>query len=438
MTARFVLEEQSPASAGFSAERLARLDAAMTGLVEGGAFAGMVTLLARRGQVVSYKAHGKQDLETGVPMARDTIFRCASMTKPVTGVAMMILYEEGKWRPEDPLHLHIPEFRDLKVWSGDDEAGRPILERPRHPPTVGELMSHTAGFSYGFPPATNPVDKAYNEAGLFRAAPGGRAAAKDLREFIERLAKIPLLYQPGSRWVYSVSVDIQGYLVEKLSGQTLPAFFRERIFAPLGMADSGFSLPEAKLPRLATTYMGDAAGGKLVPQPLPGDITAEPSLPSGGGGLVSTAPDYARFAQMLVNGGMLDGARILAPSSVRLMSANHLGEGLLASDGYAPARPNGLRMTDPVKTPDAFGVAFFRVRPGIGFGYDVSVIYDPERAGRTVGKGTYHWDGAYGTWFWVDPTHEVIFVGMIQRPDLQNIPNVQELTRTLVYQALEA
>jgi CubicO group peptidase (beta-lactamase class C family) len=422
----------APEAAGFSAERLQRLDAAMAGLVRDRQFAGMVTVLSRHGQIVEVRAYGDRNIERNAPMQPDTIVWCASMTKPVTAVAMMILYEEGKWRPEDPIAKFIPEFANLKVFAGFDKDGKPILEAPVHPPTMGELMSQTAGFTYGIMAQVNPVDKMYADADL-RASP-------TLQVFIDRLAKLPLLYQPGSRWVYSFSVDIQGYLVEKLSGQSLPDFARQRIFTPLGMTDTDFYVPAAKLDRLATAYRRDPATGALVAaprQPVQPDPSRIPSMPSGGGGLYSTALDYVRFAQMLASGGALDGVRILAPSSVALMSANHLSDRLAANGQFGlPARSNDFVLPDGVTNTDAFGVAFYRVRPGIGYGYDVGVIYDPLKAGRTVGAGTIHWDGAYGTWFWSDPTNDIAFVGMVQHADLLQMPNVQELARTLTYQAL--
>jgi CubicO group peptidase (beta-lactamase class C family) len=431
------LVEASPESVGFCSRRLERLHGAMSALVENKTFPGLVTLLGRHGKVVDVRAHGTQALDSAVPMGADTIVRIASMTKPVTGVAMMILYEEGKWRPDEPLSLHIPEFAGLQVLAGLDADGRPQLAPPRHPPTMGELMSHSAGFSYGFNPAGNVIDKLYAEAPLFsRFATQAPVMPSSLQDMIDKLAAIPLLYQPGARWVYSVSVDIQGYLVEKLSGQPFQTFLRERIFEPLGMADTAFHVPAEKQARLAGAYMGDEQG-TLTPVPPPPGLTQDPAFVSGGGGLFSTARDYARFAEMLAGRGRLDDVRILAPSSVRLMATNHLDPRLLENGEFGLSGwPNGYVFPDTMKTTDAFGVALYRARPGVGFGYDVSVIFDPERAGRNVGPGTFHWDGAFGTWFWVDPTHEVFFVGVVQRMDLRNIPNLQEMARALVYQAL--
>jgi CubicO group peptidase (beta-lactamase class C family) len=394
-----------PAALGFDAARLERLHQAMQHEVDAGQLAGIVTLLARHGKTVEAKAYGYQDLGTHQPMTLDTIVRAFSMTKPVTGTAMMILYEEGRWRPSDPLSRFIPEFSDLKVFAGLDQEGKPILVAPTHPPTIGEVMTHTAGFSYGF--GDTPVDLMYRQAQPL--------AASNLHEFIQRLAKLPLAYQPGSKWIYSVSVDVQGYLVERLSGRSLAEFMRERIFTPLHMPDTGFFVPAEKLSRLATTYDAELKDGKLTAQPRDPNASKPPSLDSGGGGLYSTAIDYMRFAQMLLNGGELDGVRILAPSSVALLRTNHLATALQTGE---------------------FGIGFQQMRPGFGYGYDVAVYDDPLKAGATVGAGTFLWDGAAGTWFWVDPTNDVAFVGMIQRFGGPHLPPVQLTSQAFVYQAL--
>jgi CubicO group peptidase (beta-lactamase class C family) len=395
-----------PETVGFSSERLGRLNREMRKLVDDQEFAGIVTMVARHGKLVSVDTYGHQDLAARTPLQRDTIFRIYSMTKPITGVAMMMLYEEGRWHPDDPLSKHIPEFAALKVYAGTGSDGTPALKAPGHAPTVGELMSHTAGFTYGLFGGA-PVDKMYQA--------DNPLAAPNLREFISKLAKLPLAYEPGEQWVYSVSVDIQGYLVEKLSGQSLPEFMRTKIFEPLGMTDTGFYIPQNKLSRLATVYSMDTQTHRLNPVPRDPNVTSMPGLPSGGGGLYSTADDYLRFAQMLANGGELDGVRLLAPGTVALMRDNHL-----------PARLMDGR----------FGIGLQRIRPGFGFGYDVAVFDDPHKAGSTTGKGTYLWDGAAGTWFWVDPTNDIVFIGMIQRMAAAGIPNAQNLSRALVQQAL--
>jgi CubicO group peptidase (beta-lactamase class C family) len=328
------------------------------------------------------------------------------MTKPITGVAMMKLYEQGKWHPDDPLSRHIPEFANLQVYAGTDAAGKLTLEKPAHAPTVRELMTHTAGFTYGFFGST-PVDKLYQADSPF--------AAPTLQGFIEKLSGLPLLYQPGSQWVYSVAVDVQGHLIEKLSGKSLPEYLRQEIFDPLGMRDTGFSVPSAKMDRLATVYRFDQKAG-LTAVPHDKNVSTVPGLASGGGGLYSTARDYSRFAQMLASGGVLNGVRILAPSTVAFMTASHL--------------PDSLR-------DDRFGIGRHRMLPGRGFGYDVAVLDDPYKVGSTTGKGTFYWDGAAGTWFWVDPANQVVFVGMIQRMvGSPGLPDVQHLSRAFVHQAL--
>ncbi|MGA2571332.1 MAG: serine hydrolase domain-containing protein [Terracidiphilus sp.] len=396
---------QRTAGLGFSAERLERLHAAMQREVDQKELAGVVTLLVRHGKVVEERAYGKKDVASGAPMTTDTIFRIYSMTKPVTGVAMMILYEEGKWRPSDPISKFIPEFAHLKVFKGVDQSGKMILEDPIHPPTMRELMSHTAGFTYGFFGNT-PVDKSYMDEHVLQS--------QSLQEMIDKLAKIPLLYQPGTRWEYSVSMDIQGYIIEKLSGQSLPDFMQQHIFGPLKMNDTGFYVPKEKWSRFATLYTGDKDGA-MVASPPDDSYRTAPTMASGGGGLVSTAQDYLRFAQMLLNRGELDGVRILSPASVALMTSNHLAPRLMTGE---------------------FSVGTETIRPGMGYGYDCAVFTDPLEADEVVGNGTFFWLGAADTWFWVDPTNDLIFIGMTQRMIGPGQPNVEQLSRPVVYQAL--
>lgn len=412
--------ESNPETLGFSSERLERLHATMQQEVDQKKLAGIVTILARHGKVVEERTYGKKDIASGAPMTKDTIFRIYSMTKPVTGVAMMILYEEGKWHPSDPISLYIPEFAHLKVFKGVDQSGQMILEDPVHPPTMRELMSHTAGFTYGLFGA-NPVDKIYTDRQVLNS--------RSLQDMIDKLATTPLLYQPGTRWVYSASMDIQGYIIEKLSGQSLPDFMQQHIFGPLRMKDTGFFVPKEKRIRFATQYAGDAEG-VLVENAAEGNApptnySTQPSMPSGGGGLVSTAQDYLRFAQMLLNHGELDGVRILAPATVQLMTSNHLAPNLLTGE---------------------FKIGPDVMRPGMGWGYDCAVVFDPLQADEVVGQGTFFWIGAADTWFWVDPTNDLIFVGMTQRMlgsldflgihDPRGQPDMEQLSRPPVYQAL--
>ena len=407
LAAPAAMARATPESVGFSSEALARIDEGMQSLVDKHHLAGIVTLVARHGKVVQHKAYGVQDIESRAPMQPDTIARIASMTKPATGAAMMMLYEQGKWKPSDPIAKHIPEFANLKVYAGVDAAGALILEAPAHAPTMGELMSHTAGFTYGLFGNT-PVDKLYQAA-----AP---LDAPSLQAFIDKMAALPLLYQPGQRWVYSVSVDIQGYLVEKLSGQTFPEFLRTHIFEKLGMKDTAFFVPEAKLSRLATIYTWNQGSGALAPQPRTPQVSQAPGLPSGGGGLYSTAADYFRFAQMLLNGGQLDDVRLLKSSTVEMMRTNVLDDQVLNSkSGIGPAR----------------------ILPAQGFGYDVAVVLDPVALKSPVGKGTFWWWGIFGTWFWIDPTNDVVMVGIIQRQGgVPGAMNHEDVARAGVYQAL--
>jgi CubicO group peptidase (beta-lactamase class C family) len=397
----------SPESVGFSAEGLKKLDAHMQGLVDTGHLPGVTTMLVRHGKVVNYEVHGKKGFD-GPPMTRDTVFRIYSQTKPVTGVAMMILYEEGRWKLDDPVSKYIPEFASLRVFKGVNADGSFDTVPADRPPTMRELMSHSGGFAYGLNP-DNPIDKAYVDTGVL--------GAKSSQEFVQKIAALPLVAQPGTRWKYSVSVDIQGLIVEKLSGLSLGDFMRERIFAPLNMPDTGFWLPAEKTSRLASLYVWAPKAQKLVPAEgfMVLDIAKPPALASGGGGLVSTNADYARFAQMLLNGGELEGKRILKPETVKLMRTNMLSDAIMNSD-----------------------VPPFNTARGRGFGLDFAVVLDSAKAGPQ-GEGTYSWGGAAGTWFWIDPTNDLFFLGMIHVLNKEGDPAIKDIDKDsakLVYEAL--
>jgi len=401
----------SPESLGFDSARLAKLDAYMAETVTSGRVAGMTTLLARHGKIVSFKTHGKLSLETGVPMTQDAIFRIYSMTKPITGTAMMILFEEGKWRLDDPVTRYVPEFKNLKVVKTLNADGTMVLEDMKRPPTMREIMSHTAGFGYGLQDE-HPVDKLYREKRVLGSI--------GLKEMIDRTATIPLVFQPGTSWRYSSAVDIQGYIVEKLSGQTLGAFMEDRIFKPLKMVDTAFFVPAVKAGRIAEVYVGDRATGKIQPartvfgNDMPTYRTS-PAMESGGGGLVGTTMDYARFSQMILNKGELDGVRLLAPSSVELMGTNVIPKDVLVNSN---------------------GTSGSRFNEAVGFGLDFMVVNQAREAGTNQGDGTLSWGGAAGTWFWVDPANDVIFVGMIQRMGGTGGDDLGGMARTLTYQAL--
>ena len=391
----------TPEEVGFDAGRLKRLSDYVAATVADGKVAGATTLVARKGRIVAFDTYGRRTVG-GEAMTRDTIFRIYSMTKPVTGVALMMLLEEGKLRLDDPVTMHIPEFEGLKVATGFDAEGRPILEDMKRPPTIRELMSHSAGFGYGLG-AGSPADNLYRKVDPLNAG--------SMEEFARRTAQLPLLFQPGTRYQYSLSVDIQGYLVEKLSGQKFGRFLEERIFRPLRMKDSGFHLRRDQLPRLAGLYVGGPDGRLEATSHVFGWPLADPLQPpgfeSGGAGLFSTTMDYARFCQMLLNGGELDGARILSPASVALMSSNALPEEVRAGFGR-----------------------------GRGFGLDFEVLTDPAAAGSLAGTGTYRWGGAAGTWFWIDPANELFVVGMVQRLDYWKPDHPNVVSTNLTYQAL--
>ena len=402
------LEPATPESVGMDAARLERITTAMQDLVDAGRLAGAVTMAARDNKVVHLASVGYRDRESGAAMMDDTLFRIYSMTKPVTGVALMILYEEGKFNLSDPVEQYIPELADLRVFSGTDAEGAMTTEAADHKMTIRELMSHTGGLTYGLF-AQSPVDAAYMEAGIGAAAAAGiLPEGETARDFVAKLGSIPLKHQPGSRWEYSVAVDVQGYLVEVLSGQKFSSFLQQRLFGPLQMHDTAFHVPPPKLDRFAQMYVF-GEDGKLVPRELfPGaDFTSPPAFEAGGAGLVSTASDYMRFMQMLLNGGELDGVRILAPLTVAQL--------------YQDQTP-----------PDMDGQSFGA--PGTTFGLNFAVVEDPVRA-ETYSKGEYFWGGAAGTWFWIDPLENLAFVGMIQAAG-DGTPDVRNISKRLLYQSI--
>ncbi len=378
-----------PEALGFDSARLADLNAYMAGMVEAGLVAGTSTLLMRHGQVAAFTTFGHARLSDAAPLARDTIFRIYSMTKPVTGVAMMILFEEGRWRLDDPITDYLPELAGQEVYAGLAEDGSMLTEDAVRPPTMRELMSHTTGLGYGLFDV-HPVERAYREASVMMA--------HGYQDLVERAAKIPLMFQPGTEWFYSIATDLQALVVERLSGQVFGAFLRTRIFEPLGMVDTGFQVPADQVHRLAEMYCDDGAGGLKVAadafdMPI-NDYTRPPRFEGGGGGLVSTATDYARFCQMILNRGVLDDVRILKPETVDLMATNVIPDAVLNT--YNPLR-------------------LLPFSPALTFGLDFAITEDPKRLGLGEGKGTLSWGGGGGTWFWIDPENDIVFVGLIQR-----------------------
>jgi len=398
----------APQAATAAEPRWPAVDAALSPYVERGELAGMTTLALRDGRLVHASALGKRDLATGAPMQMDTIVRAFSMTKPVTAVAMGILRDQGKWRPEDPIAKFLPELADLKVFKGMGPDGKPILEAPKSPPTVGQLMTHTAGFAYGFEPG--------HVEDLYRADSPMRSQTP--KEFLQKVAALPLVYEPGTRWKYSISMDLQGLIIERITGRSLPEFMERRIFRPLKMVDTGFYVPAAKRDRFAALY--EWKDGRLQPPGSSSMFTSTyertPGFASGGGGLVTTAADYARLGQMLLNEGRLDGARILKRETAREIMTAHL----------APELVRG-----------GFGIGMQRIRPGYEYGYNGVVVTDPVVAKVAMGKGSYLWDGAAGTWFWVDPENRIVFVGLVQRLMGVGFPPLQPVSQQAVRSSLE-
>ncbi len=347
--------------------------------------AGIVSIGYQSEAVFHTSALGAQAPDGETPMSLSTIFRAYSMTKPVTAVAMMILYEEGRWSPSDPITRFIPEFENLQVYRGADAEGRPVLSPPARAATMEELLTHTAGFTYGFF-GDSYADTQYRAANLFQS--------ESADDFIQRVAQLPLAYEPGTEWRYSISMDIEGAIIERITGQTLGAFMQQRIFGPLGMNDTRFYLRAEDQARMAA--MTQVENGALVAAPTPPPPSSPPGFEMGGAGLLTTAIDYSRFARMLLRDGELDGVRILRPSSVRMMMSSHLPTRLV--DG-------------------TWGQGLHRMIPGYEYGFNGAVVTDPEASSTPVGRGTYLWDGAGGTFFWVDPENDIVFVAMMQRFD---------------------
>jgi CubicO group peptidase (beta-lactamase class C family) len=399
-----------PEDLGFDSDRLKRLDDYMAGMVEAGRVAGVSTMILRHGKVAAFRTHGKPDLDRDAPLTPDAVFRIYSMTKPIAATAMMILFEEGHWLLDDPVTKFIPEFADLKVFTGVGPDGEMTVEDARRPPTMREVMSHTAGFAYGLFDF-HPLERAYNATRVAR--PDGE------QDFIDRIAAQPLMFQPGAEWFYSVASGVLGVIVSRISGQSFGDFLQQRIFAPLGMVDTGFEARPDNEDRLVTFYQDDGQGGlKEVTEVLNAPINSfrkPPAFQDGGGGLVSTATDYARFCQMILNKGELGGARILAPATIELMATNVIPDAVLATQ-------NPMRLLP--------------FNPAFGFGLGFSVFNDPRRMGSVEGRGTLAWGGMGGTWFWIDPENDLIFVGLIQRFADPISSEFRSKARTFTYAAL--
>ena len=381
----------TPESQGFTSVGIATLNKQMHDLVDDGTLAGVATLVARHGKIVNHDAYGKQDLTKPAPLANNTIYRIASMTKPIVGAAMMMLWEEGKWKLDDPVAKHIPKFKDLKV---RQKNGDPVPQAT--PMNMAQLMSHSAGFGRA---------NDYAEANLR----GG-----DLQDMINTLAKMPLAFQPGKDWRYGPSVDIQGYVVEKLSGQTLDKFLGERLFDPLGMVDTQFCVDASKSDRVVAIHqmVDGKAKSREEANTFP---TKPPKFLAGGGGLFSKPEDYWRFAQMILNRGEFGGKRYLKAETVDLMHQNVLEKGVNVTL-YSPETR------------------------GLGFGMDFAIVQDPQLAKTSQGIESFYWGGAFGTWFWIDPVNDMIVIGFIQNvggstPAAGN-PLLREMSAKAVYAAM--
>lgn len=374
-----------PADLGFSAEKLDEIAPTLQGYVDKGQTPGFLTVVARKGKVVHFETVGMRDVENEKPVEADTIFRIYSMSKPITSVAVMILYQDGHFQLDDPVEKYIPEFKDMKVFNEEQTETHDAKTKM----TIKHLLTHTSGLVYGW--GDKPIDKLYAELRIFQRG-------STLEKMAQKLAKIPLLHEPGQRWTYGVSTDVLGYLVEVVSGMPFEDFLQNRLFVPLGMVDTAFSVPKEKVEKFAALYRPTEEGGLRLARnaPLANDDLS--FFPSGGGGLVSTTADYLRFCQMLLNGGELDGVRILSEENVKLMHYPH----------------------------------FQRGRGAFGLGFGIATGENDGEARRA--KGSYSWGGAAATIFWIDPENELVAVLMTQ---LMNNPyNFGRDFERLTYQAL--
>ncbi|MHC2089848.1 serine hydrolase domain-containing protein [Methylobacterium sp. CM6244] len=398
-----------PKALGLCPERLERVDGWMRRLVAEGKLAGLSVMLSRRGETAFFRAHGLADIARGTPFSADTITRIYSMTKPLTSVAVMMLYEEGRFQLDDPITRFLPEFTDMRVFTGGNRVKAETVPAQR-PITIRDCLTHTAGFTYGFMEATL-VDALYRQNGV----DFGENQDASLAEVVARLARQPLLAQPGAEWNYSVATDLLGHLVAVVSGQEFGDFLKTRVIDPLGMVDTDFYVPADKVSRLAANYsLFRDRSLKLYDDAVGSRFSAKPAIASGGGGLVSTASDYMRFCRFILGRGTLDGVRLLGRKTVELMLMNHLG-GDLASMGQP-------RFSESSYT-------------GIGFGLGFSVMLDPARAQIVGTPGEVAWGGLASTSFWIDPAEDLAVVMLAQLIPSSALPIRREL-RVLTYAAL--
>jgi len=375
-----------PEAVGMSSERLAKVKSKVQKMVDDGKIAGAVTMVARRGKIVHFEAHGLRDLDEKKPVARDTIMRFYSMSKPITTVAAMMLYDEGKLKLDEPVETYVPEMKGLKVY----HATEPV--KPNRKVTVRDLMRHTSGLTYGIF-GNSPVDQIYKKERII--------GSRDLQSMVEKLGRIPLMHQPGTRWHYSVSTDVLGCLVEKVSGRKLDVFLRERIFKPLDMRDTAFSVPKTKVDRLSSCYSPGSGGLKVQDRFNASRYLTPPSFLSGGGGLVSTARDYMRFCQMLIHKGDLFGSRVLKAETVGMMTKNQLPQDV-----------------------------HWGGKNGFGLGFSVQT----QDGGSSAHVGEYGWGGAASTHFWISPKDDLAVVALSQLMPFS--AQLQNAVKPLVYEAI--
>jgi CubicO group peptidase (beta-lactamase class C family) len=394
---------------GIDLARLARLRTHFDGYVEDGRLPGWLVVVHRDGET-HLERSGRRDIEADLPVEEDTLWRIYSMTKPITSVAAMMLWEEGHFELKDPVARWLPEFADMRVFRGGAMA-KVVTEPAREPIAIWHLLTQTSGLTYGFHHA-HPVDALYRERGFEWGSPPGL----DLRACCAEWAKLPLLFHPGTEWNYGVSTDVLGRVIEVISGQPLDEFLAARVLGPLGMVETGFSAPEPDHGRLAALYTPDPETGRAARSPMSDAATRPPEFLSGGGGLVSSPADYLRFTRMLLGGGELDGVRVLGPRTVRMMASNHL-------PGHADLEQFGR----PLFAETTFD--------GVGFGLGFSVVDDPVAGRYPSSRGEFAWGGAASTAFWVDPTERMVVLFFTQLLPSSTYP-IRSQLHQLVHQSL--
>lgn len=402
------MKAEAPECAGFSQQRLERISRMIQDYIDCRKLAGVSATVSRQGTTIYLEKFGYMDIETQKPLQFDTIFRIASMTKPVTTVAAMMLYQEGHFHLNTPVSDFIPGFKNMKVLVGEGEDGLQVTDLER-PVTMRHLFTHTSGLCYGWNPE-DPVDRIMMD---YQKKMQEENVPLTMANVVERLVTVPLAFQPGTRWRYGMNIEVLGHIVEIISGKSLDEFFRTHIFEPLGMPDTGFYVPEEKRDRVSSLYghVPEKEGLQKMDNDYP---TSLPDYQSGGGGLISTLPDYARFLQMLVNKGELNGVRLLSPKTVEMYSINYAPEQALPY-GFAPKE-------------DLYHY-------GYGFSLGTRVLMDPSKTGMAGSVGEFGWDGAFSTYFWVDPSMDLYGLMMLQHYPNAYYPIAQQF-KQLTYQAI--